>query len=209
MNVSETDGELRISAELPGVDEKHVELTLDGDMLTIRGEKKFEQEHGGEEERYHYVERAYGSFQRSVQIPYSVKSEDVRAEFHNGVLTLTLPKSEQQQRTRKIPIGAGAPRHSRSPAAGRKARSRTNRRLTAASRVSTTSPPPISDDHPPGFSPGGPALCSRPAACRPRIRAPGRLEAVALQGPRCLGRLSYRLASARWGFRRRTSQATR
>jgi HSP20 family protein len=109
MNVSETDGELRISAELPGVDEQDVEVTLEGDLLTIRGEKKFERERGGEKERYHFVERAYGSFQRSLQLPYSVNSQDVTAEFHNGVLILTLPKTEQQQRARKIPIGAGRP----------------------------------------------------------------------------------------------------
>lgn len=107
MNVSETDKEFRISAELPGVDEKDVDVTLDGDLLTIRGEKKFEQERGGDQESYHFVERSYGSFQRSLQLPYAVRSEDVRAEFHNGVLTLTLPKSEQQQRSHKIPIGAG------------------------------------------------------------------------------------------------------
>jgi len=107
MNVSETDKELRISAELPGVEEKDVEVTLDGDLLTIRGEKKFEQERGGDNESYHFVERSYGSFQRALQLPYAVKSDDVRAEFHNGVLTLILPKSEQQQRSRKIPIGAG------------------------------------------------------------------------------------------------------
>lgn len=104
MNVSETENELRISAELPGVDEMDVEVTLEGDVLTIRGEKKFEEERGGEKENFHFVERSYGSFQRSVQLPYTVKGEDVRAEFRNGVLTLTLPKSEQQQR-RKIPIG--------------------------------------------------------------------------------------------------------
>lgn len=109
MNVSETDRELRISAELPGVDEKDVEVTLDGDLLTIRGEKNFEQERGGEDERYHFVERAYGSFQRSVQLPYAVKADDVRAEFQNGVLTLTLPKTELQQRSQKIPIGASRP----------------------------------------------------------------------------------------------------
>jgi HSP20 family protein len=108
MNVSETDKELRISAELPGVDEKDVEVTLDGDLLTIRGEKRFEQERGGEQENYHFVERSYGSFQRSVQLPYSVKPEDVRADFRSGVLTLTLPKSEREQRSRRIPIGAGA-----------------------------------------------------------------------------------------------------
>jgi HSP20 family protein len=104
MNASETDKELRISAELPGVEEKDVDITLDGDVLTIRGEKRFEQERGSEGENYHFVERSYGSFQRSLQLPYSVKAEEIRAEFHNGVLTLTLPKGEQQ-RTRKIPIG--------------------------------------------------------------------------------------------------------
>jgi HSP20 family protein len=107
MNVSETENELRISAELPGVDEKDVEVTLEGDVLTIRGEKKFEEERGDKKENYHFVERSYGSFQRSVQLPYSVKAEDVSAEFRNGVLTLTLPKSEQQQR-RTIPIGAAS-----------------------------------------------------------------------------------------------------
>lgn len=106
INVSETEKELRITAELPGVNEEDVDVTLEGDVLTIRGEKKFEQTRGGEKEHYHFVERSYGSFQRSVQLPYPVKPEDVRAEFHNGVLALTLPKGEQQQR-RKIPI-AGA-----------------------------------------------------------------------------------------------------
>lgn len=108
MNVSETDKELRISAELPGVDERDVDVTLDGDLLTIRGEKRFEQERGGEKENYHFVERAYGQFQRTLQLPYAVRPEDVRAEFHNGVLSLALPKSDQQQRSRKIPISGRA-----------------------------------------------------------------------------------------------------
>jgi len=117
MNVSETEKELRITAELPGVDEKDVEVTLDGDVLTIRGEKKFEQERGGDKASYHFVERSYGSFQRSLQLPYAVRSEDVSAEFNNGVLTLTLPKSEQQQRSRRIPIG-GAGHSAQSQIAG-------------------------------------------------------------------------------------------
>jgi HSP20 family protein len=109
MNVSETDQEFRITAELPGVEEKDVDVTMDGDVLTIRGEKKFEQENGGPKESYHFVERSYGSFQRSLQLPYTVNPEGVRAEFHNGVLKLSLPKSEHQQRSRKIPIGRAAP----------------------------------------------------------------------------------------------------
>jgi HSP20 family protein len=112
MNISETEKELRITAELPGVDEKDVDVTLEGDVLTIRGEKRFEQERGGEKESYHFVERSYGSFQRAVQLPYPVNPEEVRAEFRNGVLSLSLPKSEQQQR-RKIPIGAAGSRPQR------------------------------------------------------------------------------------------------
>ena len=115
MNVSETDKEFRISAELPGVEEKDVDITLDGDVLTIRGEKKFEQERGGPKENYHFVERSYGTFQRSLQLPYTVTPEDVRADFHNGVLTLSLPKTEQQQRSRKIPIGRDASDQQRIP----------------------------------------------------------------------------------------------
>lgn len=108
IDVSETDGEVRICAELPGVSEGDIDVSLDGDVLVIRGEKKFERE--DDKENYHVVERSYGTFQRALRLPWAIDSEKVGADFSNGVLTVTLPKGVEPEKTRKIPIqGAGAP----------------------------------------------------------------------------------------------------
>jgi HSP20 family protein len=110
MNVSETDKEIRVSVELPGVRQDDIDIDLHGDLLTIRGEKRFEREQGDEKENYHFVERAYGTFQRSLRLPFEASPEQVTAAFDNGVLTVTVPKSAQQQRSRRIPIQGSAPR---------------------------------------------------------------------------------------------------
>jgi HSP20 family protein len=102
MDVSETDKEVRIQAELPGVIESDVEVALDDDVLTIRAEKK--QERREEREGVHISERAYGTFQRSLRLPFHVEPEQVQARFENGVLSVTLPKTQPQERTRRIPI---------------------------------------------------------------------------------------------------------
>ncbi|QFU16930.1 Hsp20/alpha crystallin family protein [Microvirga thermotolerans] len=102
MNVSETEKEIRITAELPGVTEQDIDVSLDDDVLTIRGEKKFER--SDEKENFHFVERSYGTFQRSVRLPFPVDPEQVRAHFENGVLTVTLPKTAQQERSRRIQV---------------------------------------------------------------------------------------------------------
>jgi HSP20 family protein len=103
VDVSETDKEIKVCAELPGVDEKDVEVTLDDDVLTIRGEKKVESEE--KRENYHFQERARGSFARSIRLPRWVNAKDASASFQNGILTVMLPKpAEQQQRTRRIEI---------------------------------------------------------------------------------------------------------
>jgi len=102
MNVSETDKEIRITAELPGVSEQDIDVSLDDDLLTIRGEKKFEQK--DEKENFHFVERSYGTFQRSLRLPFTVNPDQVQASFENGVLTVTVPKSGQQQRSRRIQV---------------------------------------------------------------------------------------------------------
>jgi HSP20 family protein len=107
MNVSETDKEINITAELPGVSQNDVDLSLDEDVLTIRGEKKFEQK--DEKENFHFVERSYGTFQRSVRLSFPVDPEQVKASFENGVLTVTLPKTGRQERSRKIQIQDGSP----------------------------------------------------------------------------------------------------
>jgi len=105
INVSETDTEIRITAELPGVAEKDVDITLDDDMLTIRGEKRMEQKE--DKENYHFVERSFGSFMRSIRLPQSVNREQVRANVENGVLTIVLPKNAAQEKTRHIPVMGG------------------------------------------------------------------------------------------------------
>jgi HSP20 family protein len=118
MNVSETEKEIRLTAELPGVREEDIELTMNDDLLTIRAEKRFEEERGGEKENYHFVERAYGTFQRSLRLPYSVNPDEVHADFKDGVLTVTVPKSAQQQTSRRIQIGSGEQGRMAPPAGG-------------------------------------------------------------------------------------------
>jgi HSP20 family protein len=102
MNVSETENEVRITAELPGVTEQDIDVSLDDDVLTIRGEKKFERT--DDKENFHFVERSYGTFQRSLRLPFPVDPERVQASFENGVLTVTVPKTEQQERSRRIQV---------------------------------------------------------------------------------------------------------
>ncbi|MBX3028278.1 Hsp20/alpha crystallin family protein [bacterium] len=91
IDVKETDGEVRVSAELPGIDEKEVEISVDGDLLTIKGEKKEEKEEKGEE--YYRLERSYGSFRRSVTLPCPVDVDKATASAAKGVFTVVLPKS--------------------------------------------------------------------------------------------------------------------
>ncbi len=103
MNVSETDKEIRIEAELPGVPEKDVNVELTDDVLTIRGEKRAEREL----KDYHVVERSFGSFSRSVRLPFSAKPDQVHAAFNHGVLTVTVPKASSQERVHRIQVQAG------------------------------------------------------------------------------------------------------
>jgi HSP20 family protein len=108
MDVSETDKAVKVCVDLPGVAESDIDVSLDDDMLTIRGEKKLEQERGGEKENFHVVERSYGAFQRSLRLPFKAKPEDVRARFENGVLTVTVPKTTEQASAHRIQIQGAA-----------------------------------------------------------------------------------------------------
>lgn len=112
MDVSETDNEIRITAELPGVAEEDIDVRLDDDVLTIRGEKKFEQK--DEKENYHFIERSFGTFQRSLRLPGPVEPDQIKAHFDNGVLTVTLPRSARQERARRIPVQGRAGQAERS-----------------------------------------------------------------------------------------------
>jgi HSP20 family protein len=106
IDVSETDDAIQLAAELPGMEEKDVDLAVQDDVLTIRGEKKLEKEEKRKD--YHLVERQYGSFQRSFSLPDSVDRDKIGARFEKGVLHVTLPKTAQAKKTvRKIAIGKG------------------------------------------------------------------------------------------------------
>ncbi|HUL09711.1 MAG TPA: Hsp20/alpha crystallin family protein [Candidatus Acidoferrum sp.] len=103
VDVVEKEAEYQISAELPGLEEKDVEVGVADDVLTIKGEKKEEKEE--KTKNYHLSERRYGAFQRSFQLPSGVAKDRIEARFQKGVLTVTLPKTpEAQKREQKIEI---------------------------------------------------------------------------------------------------------
>jgi HSP20 family protein len=103
VDVSETDKSYEISAELPGMNEKDVNVELKDDVLTLSGEKKEESEK--EEKDYHVSERRFGSFRRSFRLPSGVDQSKVSADFKNGVLKIAMPKSTTaQKKSRKIDV---------------------------------------------------------------------------------------------------------
>jgi HSP20 family protein len=107
VNVTEREKELEITAELPGMSEEDIDISLSRDTLTIKGEKKQESEDKGD--NYYRMERSYGKFSRTISLPANVVDRDnVDASFKNGVLTITLPKLEEaQQVSRRITVNAG------------------------------------------------------------------------------------------------------
>lgn len=106
VDVSESDKEIKVSAELPGLDENDIEVSLAHNVLTISGEKKEEKEDKGK--NYYRMERSYGSFQRAIPLPDEVETDKVEARFKKGVLTITLPKTaEAQKRTKRITVKTG------------------------------------------------------------------------------------------------------
>jgi HSP20 family protein len=90
MNVAETDKEIEVTAELPGLQESDVQVNVDNDILTVKGEKKAEKEE--KDKNYHMVERSYGSFSRSLQLPSGVDADRIKATLSNGVLKVVIPK---------------------------------------------------------------------------------------------------------------------
>jgi HSP20 family protein len=96
LDVSETKENVVVKAEIPGVDPKEIDISLSDGFLTVRGERKQEKEE--KEEDYFVVERSYGSFSRSVRLPHEVKSDKIKANYKDGVLKITLPKSEEAKK---------------------------------------------------------------------------------------------------------------
>lgn len=103
VDVSEDKDTITIKAELPGVEQKDIAVSLQDGMLSIKGEKRAEREE--KDKRYHRVERSYGAFYRSIQLPSAVDAGKVAATFKDGVVTITLPKAPEAKGT-TIPIKA-------------------------------------------------------------------------------------------------------
>jgi HSP20 family protein len=103
LDVSETDKQYVIEAELPGVDIKDVDVSLDGDILTIRGEKKTDREDKSKD--FHLVERSYGTFERSIALPFAADAKKISATFEKGVLRVTAPMpAEAKTEKKKIEV---------------------------------------------------------------------------------------------------------
>jgi HSP20 family protein len=99
IDMSEDDKMYKISAELPGIDAKDIDVSVSGDTLVLKGEKRQEKEQ--KDKNYHFSERSYGSFQRAFQLPSSVDRDRVAADFSKGVLTITLPKTADARKPQK------------------------------------------------------------------------------------------------------------
>lgn len=107
VDIYETKDKITLKAELPGFDEKQINLRFEDGVLTLEGERKFEKESG--DENYHRVERSYGKFVRSFAIPAGVEGDRIAASFSNGVLTVDLPKREETK-PKQIRIEANSPK---------------------------------------------------------------------------------------------------
>ena len=106
VDIYETEHELVVKADLPEVDPKDLDIRVENNILTIRGERKFEKKVN--EDNYLRVERAYGSFSRSFSLANTVNSEAIKADYVNGVLTLTIPKREEAK-PKQIKVNVGIP----------------------------------------------------------------------------------------------------
>jgi HSP20 family protein len=104
VDIFEHEGNLVLRAELPGIEPKDVDVRVENNVLTLRGERKFESE--VKREKYHRVERAYGTFSRSFTLPNVVDTEKIKAEYKDGVLQVTLPQREEAK-PKQIQVSVG------------------------------------------------------------------------------------------------------
>ena len=108
MEIVENDDAFVVTAEVPGINPKEVDISIDDGVLTLSGEKKEESEEGKEGSKYHMWERRYGSFRRSFTLPQAVEADKISATAADGILTVTLPKTKKAKaQGRKIPVGNG------------------------------------------------------------------------------------------------------
>jgi HSP20 family protein len=116
VDIYETEHELVVKADLPEVDPKALDIRVENNLLTIRGERKFEKKVN--EDNYLRVERAYGSFSRSFSLANTVNAEAIKADYQNGVLTLTIPKREEAK-PKQIKVNVATPAVAAAAAGGK------------------------------------------------------------------------------------------
>ena len=95
VDIYETESDIVLKAELPEVNQKDININIENNVLTLKGERKFEKE--TKEENFHRIERSYGSFSRSFNLPCSIDKDNVKASYKNGVLKITMPKKEESK----------------------------------------------------------------------------------------------------------------
>src|SRR5580704_15449909 len=117
VDIYENEHELVVKADLPDIDPKDLDIRVENNILTIRGERKFEKKVN--EDNYLRVERAYGAFSRSFALANTVNPDGIKADYQNGVLTLTIPKREEAK-PKQIKVSVGAPAVAAAAAAGAK-----------------------------------------------------------------------------------------
>ncbi len=101
IDIAENNGNIEVRAEIPGVNKEDLKVTIDGDVLSIAGERKQESE--TKDKKYHRIERHYGKFRRTINLPYAVETDKVKATYKDGILTITIPKPESAK-TKEIEV---------------------------------------------------------------------------------------------------------
>jgi len=135
VDIKENQNELTLDVELPGINPENVEITTDNGILTIRGEKHGERKED-DDSRYHVVERTYGSFTRSFQLPNGIDDSRIEATSNNGILSIHIPKAALPQ-PKKIEIKSGEVGNQRQMSAGTSGQSQSGQNQTGQRRVTT------------------------------------------------------------------------
>jgi HSP20 family protein len=136
VDIKESDNDIRIDLELPGLRPEDVEITAENGLLTIRGEKRSERKEG-EDGRYHVVERSYGTFMRTFTLPQGVDETQIQAEFNDGVLSIRIPKSALPQ-PRRIQISGNQEKQQASVGSGNVSASNQQRQQSAVGGGNTS-----------------------------------------------------------------------
>ena len=97
LDVEEDDKAIHIKAEMPGIDEEDLKVTIENNVLTLSGEKKEERKEEDKDKRYHFSERRFGSFSRTITLPEGIKYDKINAKFKKGLLSINIPKDESKQ----------------------------------------------------------------------------------------------------------------